>query len=104
METMHFWTNYWEVITILCMGITTYFTRTVGFVWLRKHQISPRAQAVLASSPCCVMVSVVAPSFMTTDPKTLISLAFCILLSFKCSLGVTICGTVAFMALLQNFF
>ena len=81
METMHFWTNYWEVITILCMGITTYFTRTVGFVWLRKHQISPRAQAVLASSPCCVMVSVVAPSFMTTDPKTLIALAFCILLS-----------------------
>ena len=103
METMHFWTNYWEVITILCMGITTYFTRTVGFVWLRKHQISPRAQAVLASSPCCVMVSVVAPSFMTTDPKTLIALAFCILLSFQCSLGVTICGTVAFMTLLQNF-
>ena len=39
METMHFWTNYWEVIAILCMGITTYFTRTVGFVWLRKHRV-----------------------------------------------------------------
>lgn len=101
---MHIWNNYWEVLTIVAMGITTYFTRTVGFLWLRKHQLSPRAQAVLASSPCCVMVSVVAPAFMTTDPKTLIALFFALALAFKFSLGITICGSVAFMALLQHFF
>lgn len=101
---INFWTNYWEVLTILCMGITTYFTRTVGFIWMSKHKLSPRAQAVLESSPCCIMVSVVAPTFMTTEPKTLLALAFCIALSFKYSLGITICATVAFMAMLQNCF
>ena len=100
----HLWPSSIELLTIILMALTTYFTRTVGFVWLRKHKLSPRAQAVLASSTCCVMVSVVAPYFMTTDPKTLVCLAFCMVVAFKFSLGVTICSSVLFMALLQHLF
>ena len=66
--------SYLDMLAILGMASATYFTRICGYLWLRKHQLSARARAVLESSPCCVMVSVVAPSFMTTDPKTLVAL------------------------------
>lgn len=96
--------SLYDLITILAMTVATYFTRVCGYLWLRKHQLSARARAVLESSPCCVMISVVAPSFMTTDPKTILALALAIGLSFKCNLGVTIIATVAFMALMIHFF
>lgn len=96
--------SYLDLLAIIGMACATYFTRICGFLWLRKHQLSPRARAVLESSPCCVMVSVVAPSFMTTDPKTLVALLCAVGLSFKFSLGVTIVSSVVIMALLQNFF
>lgn len=94
--------NLFEMITILCMGIVTYSTRVVGFLWLRKHELSPRLKAVLEASPCCVMVSVVAPSFVSTDPKVLLALLFTIFMSFKFNLAITICSSVVFMAVLQQ--
>ncbi|HIV54413.1 MAG TPA: AzlD domain-containing protein [Candidatus Anaerobiospirillum stercoravium] len=94
--------SYLDLLAIAGMASATYFTRICGFLWLKKHQLSPRARAVLESSPCCVMVSVVAPSFITTDPKTLVALLCSVGLSFKCSLGVTIVLSVIIMALLQN--
>lgn len=104
MTTAAFWPSSIEIMTIVAMAVVTYFTRIVGFLWLRKHQLSARARAVLESSPCCVMVAVVAPTFMTTDPKTLLALFFCTVIAFKFNLGITICASVAFMAILQNFF
>ena len=75
--------SYLDMLAILGMASATYFTRICGYLWLRKHQLSARARAVLESSPCCVMVSVVAPSFMTTDPKTLVALLCAVGLAFK---------------------
>lgn len=95
--------SFYEMLTILAMGTTTYFTRIIGFIWLRKHTLSARARAVLESSPCCVMISVVAPSFMTTDPKMLIALFATVLIAFRLSLGLTIVVSVIMMGLLQNF-
>ena len=92
--------NSIEMITILGMGVATFFTRICGFLWLRKHTLSPRAQAVLEASPCCVMVSVVAPAFMTTDWKTLLALLLTTVIAFKANLGITIVSSVIFMALL----
>lgn len=94
--------NWMEMITILCMGSVTYFTRVIGFLWLRKHHLSARLRAVLDASPCCVMVSVVAPSFVTTDPKTILALIFTILMALKFNLAITICSSVLCMAILQQ--
>lgn len=94
--------NIFEIVAILCMGVITYFTRIIGFLWLRKHQLSARLRAVLEASPCCVMVSVVAPSFVTTDPKVILALLFTIFMAFKFNLAITICSSVIFMAILQQ--
>lgn len=95
--------NIYEMITILAMATATYSTRIIGFLWLRKRTLSARARAVLDSSPCCVMVSVAAPAFMTTDWKMLTTLFVALVMSFKFNLGITICASVALLALLQNF-
>lgn len=94
--------NIYEMLTIICMGSVTYFTRIIGFLWLRNHQLSSRLKAVLEASPCCVMVSVVAPSFATTEPRMILALLFTILIAFKVNLATTICASVIFMAILQQ--
>lgn len=95
--------NIYEMLTILAMASATYSTRIIGFLWLRKRTLSARARAVLDSSPCCVMVSVAAQSFMTTDIKMLAALFFAFALSFKFNLGITICASVVLLGILQNF-
>lgn len=94
----------YEFLAIIAMASATYFTRIVGYIWLRKRQLSARARAVLESSPGCVMISVVAPSFMTTDPKMLFTLFVTILIAFKFNLGITIVSSVVILGILQNFF
>ena len=42
--------SYLDMLAIIGMASATYFTRICGFLWLRKHQLSPRARAVLESS------------------------------------------------------
>lgn len=96
--------NVFEFLAILAMGATTYFTRTVGYLWLRKHTLSDRVRSVLENSPGIVMVAVVAPSFMTTDIKMQIALFATIAIAFKFNLGITIVSSVALMGILQNFF
>ena len=70
-----------EFIVIIGMLVATYSTRLIG--WL--------------------IISIVAPAFMTTDPATLITLFATVFVAFRASLSVTILFGVAFNALLQTF-
>ena len=49
------------------------------------------------------MVSVAAPSFMTTEYQDAAALFFAFALSFKFNLGITICASVVLLGILQNF-
>ena len=87
-----------EFIVIIGMLVATYSTRLIGWLILRNRPVSPAMQRVLDAAPGCVMISIVAPAFMTTDPATLITFV-----AFRASLSVTILFGVAFNALLQTF-
>ena len=93
-----------EFFVICGMLIATYSTRLIGWLVLRRHSPSPRMQRMLEAAPCCVMISIAAPAFMTTNPVTLITLAATVLVALKKNLAVTIVFAVVFNALLQTFF
>jgi uncharacterized membrane protein len=91
-----------EFVTILAMMAATYSTRVLGWLFLKDRQLSPRMRKLLDAAPGCVMVAVVAPSFMTTVPADLIALAAAILISTRGSLALTVVGGVAVDALLRH--
>ena len=64
-----------EFIVICGMLLATYSTRLIGWLVLRRHPVSPRMQRILDAAPCCVMISIAAPAFMTTNIVTLVTLA-----------------------------
>lgn len=93
-----------EFVVILGMLAATYSTRLIGWFVLRRCRVSPRMRRVLDAAPCCVMISIAAPAFMTTNPVTLATLFATVLVALRCGLATTILFAVAFNALLQTFF
>ncbi|TIS07059.1 MAG: AzlD family protein, partial [Mesorhizobium sp.] len=55
----------WTVLAILAMAGVTYLTRIGGYVVLRNRTLSPRATAVMEAAPGCVLISVIAPDFVS---------------------------------------
>ncbi|WP_410098663.1 AzlD family protein [Sutterella wadsworthensis] len=90
-----------EFIVICGMLLATYSTRLIGWLVLRRHPVSPRMQRILDAAPCCVMISIAAPAFMTTN---IVTLAATVVVALKTNLAITIVFAVAFNALLQTFF
>ncbi|CAG9247790.1 Putative membrane protein [Paraburkholderia unamae] len=87
------WTT---VVTIVLMAASTYMTRIVGFVVLRDRTLSPRTQAIMESVPGCVLVSVIAPAFVSSHPADLLGLAVTFLAATRLSLLPTVVvGVVA---------
>ena len=63
------------VLAVLCMAAVTYFTRVFGYLVLHDRKLSPTVQKLMEASPGCVLISVVAPYFATTNPADLESAA-----------------------------
>ncbi|HLB42678.1 MAG: hypothetical protein A3F63_10665 [Pseudomonadales bacterium RIFCSPHIGHO2_12_FULL_40_16] len=79
-----------HLIIILGMAITTYLTRIIGFLLLRNRQLSPRTQFVLDNIAGCVMLSIIAPVFVSGEPATLIGLVVTIMAAIRFSLLPTV--------------
>lgn len=90
------------VLAVLAMAAATYSTRLIGYVVLRGRKLSTRVQKVLDMTPCCVMIAVASPSFMTTSIADLAALAVAVLVSFKKNLGLSVAVAVAVNALLLH--
>ncbi|WP_342355455.1 AzlD family protein [Rosenbergiella epipactidis] len=67
--------NDLPVATILLMALSTYFTRTLGYLLLRNRQLSPRMQAIMDAAPGCVLITIISPYFVTDRPADLLALA-----------------------------
>jgi len=67
------------ILAIVLMASTTYFTRISGYFFLRNRTLSPRLVTVMQSAPGCVLISVIAPDFVTGRPADLVALAITIL-------------------------
>ena len=91
-----------DVITILGMCAATYSSRLLGYLFLRKRVLSEQTRKLLDAAPGCVMVSVVAPAFMTTNVADLVSLGVVVLLAKKMPLAALFVVAVALNAGLRH--
>lgn len=91
-----------EVLTILGMCVATYSSRLLGYLFLRKRQLSSETRKLLDCAPGCVMVSVVAPAFMTTNPADLITLGVVVIAARKMNLALLVVVAVALNAFLRH--
>ena len=62
-----------SLTTILGMLVITYSTRLAGFFLLKNRQFSPKMARVMESAPACVLLSVIAPHFVSDKPYDCVS-------------------------------
>jgi len=90
------------VLTIVLMAASTYATRIVGFVALRDRTLSPRMRAIMESVPGCVLISVIAPAFVSRNPADLLALAVTLLVATRFSLLPTVVISVVVTGVLRQ--
>lgn len=84
------------VLTIVLMAGVTYLTRMLGYVVLRNRSLSGRMLPVMEAAPGCVLISVIAPHFMSDNPADLIALGVTLLAATRLPmLPTVIVGIVA---------
>ncbi len=86
------WTSF---LTILGMLTVTYSTRLLGFFAFRNRVLSPRAKRVMTAAPGCVLISVIAPSFVSDKPHELIALTITLLAASRLPMLPTVIIGVA---------
>ena len=62
------WASFLTIIGMLCV---TYSTRLLGYFALRNRILSPRAKQMMEAAPGCVLISVIAPYFVSHKPHEL---------------------------------
>ncbi|TPK77993.1 AzlD family protein [Mesorhizobium sp. B2-4-18] len=89
-------------LTIVLMAGVTYLTRIGGYVVLRNRVLSPRATAVMEAAPGCVLISVIAPAFVSRNPADLAALAITLVAATRLSMLPTVLIGVASASLLRH--
>ncbi len=90
------------VAAILLMASVTYMTRIGGYVFLRNRTLGPRARSVMESAPGCVLITVIAPDFVTGHPADLAALAITIAMATRFSILPTVMVAIAAAGLLRS--
>lgn len=95
-------TSLTTLLVIVLMATATYLTRIVGFLLLRNRTLSARMLAVMENVPGCVLISVIAPAFVSDQPAKLLALAVTVLAATRLSLLPTVVIGVAASGLLGH--
>ncbi|MFZ1181458.1 MAG: AzlD family protein [Herbaspirillum sp.] len=90
------------LLTIVLMATVTYLTRALGYLVLRNRSLSERAVTVMEAAPGCVLISVIAPYFVSERPTDLVALAATLLAATHLSMLPTVIIGVAVSGLLQH--
>lgn len=91
------------LLTIVLMASVTYLTRTGGYVVLRNRTLGARATAVMEAAPGCVLISVIAPAFVSKSPADILALAVTLVAAMRLSMLPTVLIGVASAGLLRHF-
>lgn len=91
------------VIAILCVALTTYSTRIIGYLLLKNRKLSKKTIQILQVIPGCVLVSVIAPYFVSDNPANLIAIAITFLAACYLSLLPTVVISIIATGLLRYF-
>lgn len=94
--------NALNVVTIVLMALVTYLTRVLGYVGLRNRTLSPRMTTVLQAAPGCVLISVIAPDFVSDRPADLLALAVTLFAATRLPLLPTVVIGVATSGVLRH--
>lgn len=78
------------VLTIVLMAGITSLTRVAGYVAFRNLSLGARATGVMEAAPGCVLISVIAPRFVSTSPADLVALAVTVAAATRLSLLATV--------------
>lgn len=85
--------------TFLGMLSVTYFTRLIGFFALRNRVLSKRAARVMEAAPGCVLLSVIAPHFVSDKPHELLALLLTLFAATRWSMLPTVLIAVSSSAI-----
>lgn len=91
-----------NLVAIVLMASVTYLTRIGGYVMLRNRTLSPRATAVMEAAPGCVLISVIAPDFVSDNPADLLALAITVLAATRLSMLPTVIIAIASAGVLRH--
>ncbi|SSY80618.1 AzlD family protein [Alysiella crassa] len=95
----------WQaLITILGMMVMTYSTRLAGFFLLKNRKFSPKMARVMEAAPACVLLSVIAPHFVSDKPHELIALAITVFAAWRLPMLPTVLIAVSSSAILAWLF
>lgn len=93
-----------NLLTILLMATATYATRALGYAFLGHRTLSRRTRVVLDAAPGCVLLSVIAPAFVSSSPADLgalaVTVAAAIRLPMMATVGIAIATSAALHGLL----
>lgn len=91
------------LLTIVMMAVATYLTRILGYIALRNRTLSPQGVRMMGAIPGCVLISVIAPYFVSERPADLIALAITALAATRFSLLPVVVIGVASSGFLRHF-
>ncbi|GAA5543742.1 MULTISPECIES: AzlD family protein [Brucella/Ochrobactrum group] len=91
------------LLTIIAMASVTYLTRIGGYVLLRNRTLSKRSMAVMEAAPGCVLISVIAPDFVSDRPADLLALAITVLAATRFSMLPTVLIGIGTAGLCRHF-
>ncbi|WP_414446007.1 AzlD family protein [Citrobacter europaeus] len=91
------------LFAIILMALTTYLTRITSWIILRNRTLSPRAMAILKSSPGCVMLAFIAPYFASGNPADLMALGFTLVVALRFPMPVTVAIAVLAAAIFRHY-
>ncbi|MDH6230484.1 putative membrane protein [Mesorhizobium soli] len=89
-------------LTILLMASVTYLTRIGGYVLLRNRTLSPRAKTVLENAPGCVLITVIAPNFVTGHPADIVALGLTVAAATRLSILPTVLVAIVSAGVLRS--
>ncbi|WP_374252797.1 AzlD family protein [Acinetobacter brisouii] len=78
------------LLAIICVALTTYATRVLGYLLLKNRALSVRQKRILEVVPGCVLISVIAPYFVRDNPADFIAMAITLLAASRFSLLPTV--------------
>lgn len=78
------------LLAIICVALTTYATRVLGYILLKNRTLSARQKRILEVVPGCVLISVIAPYFVRDNIVDVIAMAITLLAASRFSLLPTV--------------
>lgn len=91
------------LIAIICVALTTYSTRVLGYLLLKNKKLSKRTTQILQVIPGCVLVSVIAPYFVSDNPANLIAIVITLFAACYLSLLPTVLISIVATGFLRYF-